>query len=881
MFFDFFQTKQHLKLESFSLVPKKGETGLLLINSGMAPMKDWFLGVEKPPSKRVVTCQKCVRTVDLQNVGKTDRHGTFFEMLGNFSFGDYFKREAIAFAWEFVTQKLKLPKDRLYVTVYEKDDEAKLIWEKEQGVDPSHLVKLGKDDNFWEIGKGPCGPCSELYFDRGEKFGCGKQNCGPGCDCDRFVEFWNLVFSQYCSDGEGNYENLVQKNIDTGMGLERLACIVQGVNNLFEVDSIKKVLLDVSRLAGVVYGDDGKTDVLIRIIVDHIRSSVFLIADGVIPSNEGRGYVLRRLIRRILTSAKVLQMKGQFLKILARVVISENSKSYKNLAEQEDYVCQVLNLEENSFSKILVKGKQLFDELVVRMKKAGLKKVCASEAFKLCDTFGMPFYLLSDLAMQHGFEVDEPGFLKLLNEQKTRAKVDALKKAKGWQSSNFLKVNFSSEFVGYEKLECKTRLKAIFFKGKQVDVASKVAGSKNEEYDLFFNETPFYVQSGGQVGDWGFVNTSDGLTVAEVVDCKRLENGAICHRVVVIYDGVSLKQGDVFCLEVEKSHRLRVSKNHTAAHILHQALINVLGAHVHQAGQLVDAERLRFDFSHFEALKESQLMKIEREVNKVIWNCFEVKTSVMPLDEAKKLGAKALFDEKYGEMVRVVEVGQFSRELCGGTHVKNTGELGVFKIVLETSVGAGVRRIEACVADAALAYFDRLQKHSGLICSRLKVKDEKLALERIEQLQAGLKGSEAELNELKLQISKNLFENCLKINYFQKYGLNFATFRSNLLAGKLLKTFAEDLIQLDENLLLLIFSEVEDKFVFLVGCAKKAVKAGCSAGKMVQQLAEAVNSKGGGRASIAMAGVRDGADFEVVESKFDEIVNGILESKEG
>lgn len=868
MFFNFFQTKQHLKLSSFSLVPKKGETSLLLINSGMAPMKDWFLGLSQPPSRRVVTCQKCVRTVDLQNVGKTDRHGTFFEMLGNFSFGDYFKHEAISFAWEFVTKVLKMPEDRLYVTVYEQDDEAQRIWETEQGVASDHIVKLGKGDNFWEIGKGPCGPCSEIYFDRGEQFGCGKATCGPGCDCDRFVEFWNLVFSQYCNDGSGNYENLAQKNIDTGMGLERLACIMQGVNNLFEVDSIKKILLEASRLAGVVYGQSKKVDVLIRIIVDHIRSSVFLISDGVLPSNEGRGYVLRRLIRRILTSAQVLKIKDGFLSRLAETVANENVNSYSELIEKLDFIQQVLQVEEEGFKKILINGQKLFDELVSELKSQNETKISAHKAFKLCDTFGMPFDLLLDLASQNGFEVDEAGFSVLLEEQKQRAKTDAASKTKGWSKDvNLSDIEFETNFVGYDQLECRACLKAILFEGKQVESATK-----GQDVYLIFDKTPFYVQGGGQVGDWGFVNTIDGLSVAEVTDCMRLKNGVFCHRAVVLFDGVDLHVGNEFCLEVESHHRLNVARNHTAAHILHQVLVNVLGKHVHQAGQLVNEEKLRFDFSHFKALSDAELTQIERDVNGVVCSCLEVNTELMDLDEAKKLGAKALFDEKYGESVRVVKVGDFSMELCGGTHVKNTGEIGVFKIIAETSVGAGVRRIEALTGSVALSCFSKLSKDWSLVCSQFKVEDAQAVIEKIEDLKTKLKMVEQDAEFLKFEISHSLFEKNLKIGYFGQLGLDFAGFEADLLSGKLLKTFGESLIQKNEKLVLLVCSNAEDKCVFLVGCSKLAVDLGLNAGKIAKQLAEMVGCKGGGKPSVAMAGVKSNYDFEVIKANFETVV---------
>ncbi len=877
-FLDFFESKNHLKLSSFSLVPKKGESSLLLINSGMAPMKNWFLGKEEPVSRRVTSCQKCVRTVDLLNVGKTDRHGTFFEMLGNFSFGDYFKKEAIDFAWEFITKILAMPQDKLYVTVFESDEEALKIWRDDVGVDSSHIFKLGKDDNFWEIGTGPCGPCSEIYFDRGEKFGCGRQNCEPGCSCDRFVEFWNLVFSQYCNEGNGVYSSLKQRNIDTGMGLERLACIVQGVDNLFEVDSIKQLLLRVCELAGVGYGKNKQIDMLVRKITDHVRSSVFLISDGVLPSNEGRGYVLRRLIRRACTSAKKLQISSGFLSELARIVANQNKRSYPELYEGFDQISRVLSAEEQGFQKILINGTKLFERLIADLSGKNEKKISASQAFKLCDTHGMPFDLLISLASDEGFEVDEAGFENLMDVQKQNARNDAMLKnsGKAWQKIR-LEGDFSCDFVGYEKLETTAILQAIFVGGERVKTAVK-----GDEALLIFDVTPFYAQSGGQIGDCGVVerfdenvgfSDEDGEVVAKILGCEKMGDGIFCH--IARIEAQNLVEGVRVGLRVDSKKRADISRNHTCAHLLHRVLKNVLGAHVHQAGQLVDYDRLRFDFSHFDALKQAELEQIELQVNETIWRGLEVKITEMALEEAKKTKAVALFDEKYGEKVRVVDVGGFSTEFCGGTHVESSGEIGLFKIVSETSVGSGVRRIEAKTGLTALKYVQNVFKGGELLCAKLKVDDLNLATSRVEGLADELRRSSAELTKFRSTLVRREFERNLQLN-FKDSGFNLAVCLTGLLAGQSLKSFCEDLISSDLNLMLLMCSCVEGKRVFVIAYGKNVVKIGLDAGKTVKRLANMIDAKGGGRKEVAMAGVKNEDDFEIVRRGFLEEIGQIL-----
>ena len=693
-YLSFFESKGHLRLPSFSLVPQ-GDNSLLLINSGMAPMKKYFTGEVTPPRTRVTTCQKCIRTPDIEQVGKTDRHGTFFEMLGNFSFGDYFKKEATAWAWEFCTKVLEMPEDKLYVTIYQDDDEAFEIWTKQNGVDPSHIVRLGKEDNFWEHGSGPCGPCSEIYFDRGEKYGCGSPDCGPGCECDRYVEFWNNVFSQFNNDGNGNYTELKQKNIDTGMGLERLACILQGVDNIFEVDTVQNIMKKISEISGAKYHEDAQKDVSLRVITDHVRSATFMIGDGVIPSNNGRGYVLRRLIRRACRHGRLLGVNEPFLYKVCDTVIHENHVAYPELADKAELIKKIILSEEESFGKTIDAGLAMLDEYISKLDG---NVFSGEDAFKLNDTFGFPLDLTKDILEEKGITVDEDKFNALLAAQKATAR--AARKDAGadaWKG-NSVKINASAtDFVGYTDFACDAKVLAIVnADGELVDMLG--AGDSGT---LVLDKTPFYAQSGGQVGDSGVIkNGADNAFI--VADTVKNADKIFLHRGEVTRGIVSV--GDTVQADINAERRRSIMRNHTAAHLLQAALRQVLGTHVEQAGQLVDEREVRFDFTHFNAMTRDELLKVEHLVNAFIMGAHPVESMEMPIDEAKKLGAMMLFGEKYGNIVRVVKAGDFSTEFCGGTHVSNSGQIGLFHIVSEASVASGVRRITALTGNNVLAH---------------------------------------------------------------------------------------------------------------------------------------------------------------------------------
>ena len=681
-YLSFFESKGHLRLPSFSLVPQ-GDNSLLLINSGMAPMKKYFTGEVTPPRTRVTTCQKCIRTPDIEQVGKTDRHGTFFEMLGNFSFGDYFKKEATAWAWEFCTKVLEMPEDKLYVTIYQDDDEAFEIWTKQNGVDPSHIVRLGKEDNFWEHGSGPCGPCSEIYFDRGEKYGCGSPDCGPGCECDRYVEFWNNVFSQFNNDGNGNYTELKQKNIDTGMGLERLACILQDVDNIFEVDTVQNIMKKISEISGAKYHEDPQKDVSLRVITDHVRSATFMIGDGVIPSNNGRGYVLRRLIRRACRHGRLLGVNEPFLYKVCDTVIHENHVAYPELADKAELIKKIILSEEESFGKTIDAGLAMLDEYISKLDG---NVFSGEDAFKLNDTFGFPLDLTKDILEEKGITVDEDKFNALLAAQKATAR--AARKDAGadaWKG-NSVKINASAtDFVGYTDFACDAKVLAIVnADGELVDMLG--AGDSGT---LVLDKTPFYAQSGGQVGDSGVIkNGADNAFI--VADTAKNADKIFLHRGEVTRGIISV--GDTVQAEINAERRRSIMRNHTAAHLLQAALRQVLGTHVEQAGQLVDEREVRFDFTHFNAMTRDELLKVEHLVNAFIMGAHPVESMEMPIDEAKKLGAMMLFGEKYGNIVRVVKAGDFSTEFCGGTHVSNSGQIGLFHIVSEASVASGALR---------------------------------------------------------------------------------------------------------------------------------------------------------------------------------------------
>ena len=702
MFLKFFESKEHLRMKSFSLVPHNDDS-LLLINSGMAPLKPYFTGQEIPPRKRVTTCQKCIRTGDLENVGKTARHGTFFEMLGNFSFGDYFKDEAIHWAWEFLTEVVGLDKERLYPSIYQDDEDAFKIWNEEIGIAPERIFRFGKEDNFWEHGSGPCGPCSEIYYDRGEKYGCGKPGCTVGCECDRYMEIWNVVFSQFNNDGHGNYTDLVQKNIDTGMGLERLAVAVQDVDSIFDVDTLRALRDHVCEMAGVKYHSDDAIDVSIRIITDHIRSATFMISDGIMPSNEGRGYVLRRIIRRAARQGRKLGIKGTFLAKLSATVIDGSKDGYPELDTKKEFIFNVLTQEENQFNKTLDQGLSKLEDLENELKNSGKKILDGEDAFRLYDTFGFPVDLTKEILEEKGFEVDEDGFAACMKKQKeTARKARKVSNYMGADATVYddIDASITSKFIGYDKLICESTASVLT---SETDIVEALADG--DKGTIFTDETTFYATMGGQEGDKGMIRTAGGGEF-RVTEAIHLLGGKIGH-IGVMTKGM-IKKGDTVTLEVDSECRNATCRNHSATHLLQKSLRTVLGDHVEQAGAYYDSERLRFDFSHFQNMTSEEISKVEKMVNDEIKKGYSVDTEVMPIEEARKTGAMALFGEKYGDKVRVVEMGGFSKEFCGGTHVKNVGEIGSFKILSESSAAAGVRRIEAITGDNVLKYYQTL-----------------------------------------------------------------------------------------------------------------------------------------------------------------------------
>ena len=742
-FLSFYESKGHLRLPSFPLIPQN-EKSLLLINAGMAPLKKYFTGELTPPRTRVTTCQKCIRTPDIERVGITARHGTFFEMLGNFSFGDYFKHEATAWAWEFCTKVLEMPADKIYISVYQDDDEAYDIWTKELGVSPDHMVRLGKEDNFWEHGAGPCGPCSELYFDRGEKYGCGSPTCGVGCDCDRYVEFWNLVFTQFDNDGNNNYTRLKSCNIDTGMGLERLACIMQGVDNLFEVDTVQNIMKHIMQIAGVKYHEDEKKDVSLRVITDHIRSTTFMIGDGVMPSNEGRGYVLRRLLRRAARHRRLLGIDGTFLYKVCETVIKENATAYPNLVEKHDLIVKVIKAEEESFNKTIDTGLNLLENIIAQ---SDSKVLSGADAFKLQDTFGFPIDLTKELLEERGMSVDIDEYDRLYAQ--SRAAARAARKDAGAQASKDSNVSFkdvgATEFVGYTDYSCDAEIKAIVTNGERDEFATA-----DSEVVVVLDKTPFYGESGGQAGDTGVIKT-DNATL-EVTATGKTPDGVVLH-IARFISGDSIALGDKVHAQIDVEKREATRRNHTAAHLLQAALRKHLGSHVEQAGQLVNSEEMRFDFTHFSALSGDELKAIEREVNEVILKGIPVETREMPIEEAKKLGAMALFGEKYGDVVRVVSAGDFSVELCGGTHADNTAKLGLFKIVSESSVAAGIRRITAVTGFGVLKHIENDERIMQSAAAAMKLGNVAELDKRAATLAAEVKAKDRELAELRSEIS--------------------------------------------------------------------------------------------------------------------------------
>lgn len=862
-YLSFFESKGHLRLPSFSLVPNNDKS-LLLINSGMAPMKKYFTGEVTPPRSRVTTCQKCIRTPDIEQVGKTARHGTFFEMLGNFSFGDYFKKEATAWAWEFCTKVLEMPVDKLYVTIYENDDEAFEIWTKQNGVDPSHIVRLGKEDNFWEHGSGPCGPCSEIYFDRGEKYGCGSPDCGPGCECDRFTEFWNNVFSQFNNDGNGNYTELAQKNIDTGMGLERLACIMQGVDNIFEVDTVQNTMKKISEIAGVKYHDDAKNDVSLRVITDHVRSSTFMIGDGVIPSNNGRGYVLRRLIRRACRHGRLLGVNEPFLYKVCETVLEDNKVAYPELQDKAELIKKVILSEEESFGKTIDAGLARLDEYIENTEGTVFS---GEDAFKLNDTFGFPLDLTKDVLEERGMTVDEEKFNELLANQKATAR--AARKDAGADAWKNTSVKIDAEktvFTGYTDFTAEAKILALVnADGELVDMLG--AGEKGS---VVLDKTPFYATSGGQVADTGVI-TADGVEF-DVEDTSKNADGIYIHSGTVKEGVVSV--GNTVNAQIDADRRKSVMRNHTAAHLLQAALREVLGTHVEQAGQLVNDKEVRFDFTHFNPLTTEELSRVEAIVNKEILACAPVSMQEMPIEEAKKMGAMMLFGEKYGDIVRVVKAGDASTEFCGGTHVASTGELGLFKIVSEASVAAGVRRIVALTGTGVLNYLNECEDTVKFASATFKSADNEVK-DRITAIVAENKAKDKEIQNLNAEMTKlksaDMFSSAVDVD-----GLELYTAKVEGTTPDALRSMGDDVKTKGDNVVAVLAGVNGDKANFVAVCGKGAIAKGVKAGDLVKEVAKIANGGGGGRPDSAMAGAKDITKIDEALSKAEEIVKSLI-----
>ncbi|MBE6661659.1 MAG: alanine--tRNA ligase [Ruminococcaceae bacterium] len=862
-YLSFFESKGHLRLPSFPLVPINDKS-LLLINSGMAPMKKYFTGEEEPPRKRVTTCQKCIRTPDLERVGHTARHGTYFEMLGNFSFGDYFKDEAIPWAWEFLTEWLEIPADKLWPSIYENDEEAFVLWKDKVGVDPAKIVRLGKADNFWEHGSGPCGPCSEIYFDRGLKYGCGSPDCKPGCDCDRFMEIWNNVFSQFNNDGNGNYTDLAQKNIDTGMGLERLACVMQGVDNLFEVDTVRKILDTVCAIAGKKYGEDAKNDVSIRVITDHIRSSTFMICDGVIPSNEGRGYVLRRILRRACRHAKLLGIDRAFLCELCEVVIGENISAYPELAEKKDYILKIIANEESRFDATIDSGLAILAGIMDAAAEKGSKVIDGESVFKLYDTYGFPIDLTREIADEKGFSVDEDAFAALMKEQKERARA-ARGNVGGWDESSksLLSEIEKTAFVGYTATETEAKVVAILADDMLVDEVNE------GEFTLILDKTVFYGEGGGQVGDTGCIGTD--TVCASVLDTKKAD-GVYLH-ICRMNEG-TIKVGDILSVEVDAERRAAIMRNHSSLHLLQAALREVLGKHVEQAGSYVDEKGGRFDFTHFAAMSAEEIAKVEAIVNENILRGMAVDTVETDIESAKKMGAMALFGEKYGKIVRVVKMGDFSTEFCGGTHVENTAKVGLFKIVSESSVAAGVRRIECTTGFGVLAILEEQRRAIAEVAGELKTQPSDIS-KRASQLQGELHAAKKEIEALNAKLAGSklagLMEGAVQVGAVTLVTASLADMQLDAA-----RTLADEIKAKYPNAVAVLAVEQGGKLNFLASAGKDAVAAGAHAGKLVGAVAAVTGGKGGGRPDNAMAGGADATKIAEALAAAKDVLAGML-----
>lgn len=861
-FLEFFETKGHLAQGSFPLVPQNDKS-LLLINAGMAPLKPYFMGKEVPPNKRMATCQKCIRTGDIENVGKTARHGTFFEMLGNFSFGDYFKRESIKWGWEFITKNLEIPQDNIWVSVYENDDDSYDIWSKEMGFPEERMVRLGKDDNFWEIGTGPCGPCSELYYDRGEKYGCDNPDCKPGCDCDRYIEFWNHVFTQFDKDEQGNYNELPNPNIDTGMGLERMACIMQNVENIFEVDTIRYILDSVLKLSKAEYGKDNKTDTSIRIITDHIRATCFLIADGVLPSNEGRGYVLRRLLRRAARHGKLLGIKGAFLCELMDKVVEISGEAYPELVEKKDYIKKVLKIEEERFEETIDQGIEILKSYIDELKENNKKVLSGENAFKLYDTYGFPIDLTKEILEEENLEVDETSFKEEMQKQRERARNARQNgESEGWKEDVFSKLdsNIKSEFVGYTSLNNDCVVKAMV-KGNEIVTEAH----NGERVTIILDKTPFYAESGGQAGDKGSLSNDnfDG----EVLDTKKGVNNRIHHEVVIKRG--SVKIDDNVSALVEKNIRMNSARNHSATHILHKALKEVLGDHIQQAGSLVTDERLRFDFTHFESISSEELSKIELIVNSQIMNSLDINSTEMSIADAKNMGATALFGEKYGDVVRVVSMGEYSVELCGGTHLNNTSQIGMFKILSESGVAAGVRRIEAITGMSVYEYLNKKESVISEVCTTLKAKEDNM-INKAKSIVEELKDSNKELESLKNKIAMSSVEDAIIRKEIK--GVNLITAKFDDMDMNSLRTMGDNLKDKFGSCVVVIANKSGYKVNFIVTATKDVVQRGVHSGNIIREVAKVAGGNGGGRPDMAQAGGKDSSKIKEALLKAKEVL---------
>ena len=863
-FLKFFETKDHLRLKSFSLVPQN-DNSLLLINSGMAPMKAYFTGQEIPPSKRVATCQKCIRTGDIDNVGKTARHGTFFEMLGDFSFGDYFKNEIIPWSWEFVTEWMEMPEDRLYVTIYEEDEETGEIWKEKVGLPADRIVKLGKADNFWEHGTGPCGPCTEIYYDRGPEYGCDSPTCGVGCDCDRYMEFWNLVLTQFNAHDDGTYTELEFKNVDTGMGLERMAAILQGVDSIFDVDTVKSIRDAVCAKAGVEYGKGGKIDVSVRIITDHIRSVTMMTADGVLPSNEGRGYVLRRLLRRAARHGKLLGIQGEFLAELSKSVIACSGDAYPELVDKQEYIFKILSLEENSFYKTIDNGMEILKQDMEEMKAAGQTVMSGEKSFRLYDTYGFPIDLTKEILEEAGMSVDEDAFAAEMKAQKDRAR--AARSKSNYMGAaetvyNELSAELTTVFAGYDVAEVSDAKVIALVANDEVATGAQAGDS----VAVFLDKTPFYAESGGQVGDHGVIKTANGLV--EITDCVKVVGGKTAHMGKVVEGTIMVD--DVVTASIDMKHRMASSRNHSATHLLQKALRTVLGTHVEQSGSLVTADRLRFDFTHFSGMTAEEIKAVEKLVNDAIFASYDIEAEEMGIDAAREKGAMALFGEKYGDVVRVVDMGGFSIELCGGAHLKNTAQIGSFKIVSENGIAAGVRRIEALTGEGALAHYQAQEEEIRTLSALAKTSPDKLVA-RVEQILAEQKELAKELEKLKAKMAGGAADEMLN----KKVDINgVAVLAAEVkdMDGNAMRTLGDQLKNKLGSGVIVLAGEAGGKVSLVVMATDDVVKKGAHAGNIIKAAAGVCGGGGGGRPNMAQAGGKDASKIGEALEKAKEVI---------